>query len=314
MSGDVHVRFCEGVGVRLPRATHLVILCNGTKAEARQMKEEIGGLLSNMRLTLSEEKTKITHITEGFTFLGYEIIKRTGIHGKMVPKVLVPKKAIKKFQDKLKAILAPGTMQESLAAKIAAVNALTRGWCNYYRNTSRPSQDFNQLRPKVFWGMAHWIGKKYKVNMPEVMRRYRKGDTLTTKTMTLGMPTEYKARKLFTKHWHNPYTEKEKIVRERLFSLHNLWSGHEENRGWMDQREEVIRLKGTICALNLPDICESKGKPLHPSEVEIHHATKPRAQFKDKTEADRMKHLQPVCTSCHRAQTKVDLKVLSRVR
>jgi RNA-directed DNA polymerase len=295
-------------------ADDFVILCNGTKAEARQMKEEIGGLLRNMRLTLSEEKTQITHITEGFTFLGYEIIKRTGIHGKMVPKVLVPKKAIKKFQDKLKAILAPGTMQESLAAKIAAVNALTRGWCNYYRNTSRPSQDFNQLRPKVFWGMAHWIGKKYKVNMPEVMRRYRKGDTLTTKTMTLVMPTEYKARKLFTKHWHNPYTEKEKIVRERLFSLHNLWSGHEENRGWMDQREEVIRLKGTICALNLPDICESKGKPLHPSEVEIHHATKPRAQFKDKTEADRMKHLQPVCTSCHRAQTKVDLKVLSRVR
>lgn len=24
MSGDVHVRFCEGVGVRLPRATHRV--------------------------------------------------------------------------------------------------------------------------------------------------------------------------------------------------------------------------------------------------------------------------------------------------
>ena len=95
-------------------ADDFVILCNGTKAEARQMKEEIGGLLRNMRLTLSEEKTQITHITEGFTFLGYEIIKRTGIHGKMVPKVFVPKKAIKKFQDKLKAILAPGTMQESL--------------------------------------------------------------------------------------------------------------------------------------------------------------------------------------------------------
>jgi hypothetical protein len=25
MSGDVHVRFCEGVGVRLPRATHLIV-------------------------------------------------------------------------------------------------------------------------------------------------------------------------------------------------------------------------------------------------------------------------------------------------
>src|SRR5262245_28624300 len=61
-------------------ADDFVILCNGTKAEARQMKEEIGGLLRNMRLTLSEEKTKITHITEGFTFLGYEILKRTGMH------------------------------------------------------------------------------------------------------------------------------------------------------------------------------------------------------------------------------------------
>ena len=34
------------------------------------MKQELGGLLSGMGLTLSEEKTKVTHITEGFTFLG----------------------------------------------------------------------------------------------------------------------------------------------------------------------------------------------------------------------------------------------------
>jgi hypothetical protein len=64
MSGDVHVRFCEGVGVRLPRATHLVVLCNGTKAEALAMKEELRGLLGTMGLTLSEEKTKVTHITD----------------------------------------------------------------------------------------------------------------------------------------------------------------------------------------------------------------------------------------------------------
>jgi hypothetical protein len=33
------------------------------------MKEELGGLLRNMELTLSEDKTKITHITKGFVFL-----------------------------------------------------------------------------------------------------------------------------------------------------------------------------------------------------------------------------------------------------
>jgi RNA-directed DNA polymerase len=68
MSGDVHVRFCEGVGVRLPRATHLVVLCNGTKAQAHEMKEELKHVLDQMGLKLSEEKTKVTHITEGFIF------------------------------------------------------------------------------------------------------------------------------------------------------------------------------------------------------------------------------------------------------
>jgi RNA-directed DNA polymerase len=43
-------------------ADDFVVLCNGTKAEAQAMKEELKGVLTNMELTLSEEKTKITHI------------------------------------------------------------------------------------------------------------------------------------------------------------------------------------------------------------------------------------------------------------
>ncbi len=37
MSGDVHVRCCEGVGVRLPRATHLVLSTVGPKSEAEEI-------------------------------------------------------------------------------------------------------------------------------------------------------------------------------------------------------------------------------------------------------------------------------------
>jgi len=44
-------------------ADDFVVLCNGTKAEALAIKEELRGLLSTMGLTLSEEKTKVTHIT-----------------------------------------------------------------------------------------------------------------------------------------------------------------------------------------------------------------------------------------------------------
>ncbi len=47
---------------------------------------------------MSEEKTKVTHITEGFIFLGYEIIIGVGTKGKMVTKVLIPENATKRFR------------------------------------------------------------------------------------------------------------------------------------------------------------------------------------------------------------------------
>ncbi|HEY5865445.1 MAG TPA: reverse transcriptase/maturase family protein, partial [Candidatus Tectomicrobia bacterium] len=79
-------------------ADDFVVLCNGTKAQALDMKEELKHVLDHMGLKLSEEKTKITHITEGFKFLGYQVIRAVGGRGKMVPKVRIPDSAIKRYQ------------------------------------------------------------------------------------------------------------------------------------------------------------------------------------------------------------------------
>jgi len=281
-----------------------IVLCNGTREQAITMKEELRIVLSKMGLTLSEEKTKVTHITEGFTFLGYRIIRGMGTR-KMVPKVKIPEKAIEKFRHKIREILAPGTAKESVHAKITAMNQFVRGWCNYYRCTMNPSIPFKKLKDELYWNMAHWLGRKYKISMPEVMRRYVVGSTFRTKQITLTMPNEYKAKKLLVRTWHNPYTEKDEIIREKFFSYERVWNGKEGDRlGWADVREEVILAKGTICY-----ICGTK---LHQSEVEVDHET-PRKRFKNPTEADRMKHLHPICTSCHRAKTKTDRKVLSRM-
>jgi len=286
-------------------ADDFVVFCNGSKAEALAMKEELKGVLSNMGLTLSEEKTKVTHITGGFDFLGYRIIRSIGTKGKMVPKVLIPAEAIKQFQYKVRGILGPGTTHESLSAKIVALNKLIRGWCQYYRSTSSPQWGFREVERKLFWDMAHWLGKKYKVSIPTVLQKHMKGNTFGTQSTRLILPTTYKAKRYLAKTWHNPYTEKEAIIREKIIAYESLWIGKEDRDGYMDLREEVMLLKGTTCYL-----C---GTVLHPSEVEIDHDT-PRKRFKDQTEADRMKHLQPLCTSCHRAKTKIDLKVLSRMR
>ena len=145
----------------------------------------------------------------------------------------------------------------------------------------------------------------YTMNIPTVLQRYMKGNTFGSKATALVLPTTYKAKRYLAKTWHNPYTEQEAIIREKIIAYESLWIGHEDRYGYIDLREEVMLLKGTTCY-----IC---GRDMPPSEVEIDHDT-PRKRFKDKTEADRMKPLQPLCASCHRAKTKTALKVLSRMR
>ena len=114
-------------------ADDFIVLCNGTKAEALAIKQELGEFLSTMGLTLSEEKTKVTHITEGFDFLGYRIIRSIGTRGEMVPKVLIPEKAMNHFRRKVREMLAPSTIEEPIGAKIQRLNqeipqSLLRGY------------------------------------------------------------------------------------------------------------------------------------------------------------------------------------------
>jgi RNA-directed DNA polymerase len=117
-------------------ADDFIVLCNGTKAQALAMKGELKNLLESMGLKLSEDKTKVTHMTEGFDFLGYRIIRAIGTRGTMVPKVLVPESAMDRYRHTMRQNLAPNTTKEATTAKIAAMNSLTRGWCQYYRCTS----------------------------------------------------------------------------------------------------------------------------------------------------------------------------------
>ena len=229
----------------------------------------------------------------------------------MVTKVLIPDKAIKKFQYKMRSIFSPSTTSQSFNAVITAQNALTRGWCEYYRCTNNPSKAFDKLSNELFRLTAHWLGRKYKASIPAIMKKYRTGNTFGTKTRKLISPFEYKAKRFVAKTWHNPYTETEKvqgekdrIKRESLLSYNQLWDGHEDRQGRMDLREEVLLRDGPRCS-----VCK---KMFHPYEVQIDHII-PRARFKDPKDADRLTNLQVLCTECHRAKTKTDPKVLSRM-
>ena len=174
------------------------------------MKEELRNVLDHMGLTLSEAKTKVTHITEGFQFLGYWIITQHREKGEDGTKGTHTRGSHQKVSPQSTRNLAPSTSKESVTAKITAVNRLTRGWCEYYSCTSSPSKVFRKIDDELFWDMAHWLGRKYKASMPEIMQGSER-KTFRNQTVKLLKPTEYKAKKLLVKTWHNPYTGQEKI-------------------------------------------------------------------------------------------------------
>src|SRR5208283_2517291 len=87
--------------------------------------------LNERELQLSPEKTRITHITEGFDFLGQHIRKYRD------EKVVVKpsKKNTKVFMDKIREIV-NANASASQRNLIRQLNPVIRGWLNYHTHVS----------------------------------------------------------------------------------------------------------------------------------------------------------------------------------
>ena len=114
MRRESHVRFCERAGVRLPCATHLVILCRrGSAEKALQYLREIMGKL---KLTVNEEKTRICGVPDGeFDFLGYTFGRMYSPEtGKARLGYRPSKKSLKRMVERVHALTdRAGTWQET---------------------------------------------------------------------------------------------------------------------------------------------------------------------------------------------------------
>ena len=122
--------------------------------------------LSVRGLTLSEEKTKITHIDEGFDFLGFNIRKYDG-------KFLIKpsKEKVKKFLDKIRETIESNKTctQDTL---IRFLNPKITGWANYYKHCVS-SDTFCKADHQIFWKLMQWSKRRHPMkNTKWVTRKY----------------------------------------------------------------------------------------------------------------------------------------------
>jgi RNA-directed DNA polymerase len=131
-----------------------------------EVKPVITAFLAERGLSLSEDKTRITHIEEDFNFLGFNIRK---YQGKLLIKPA--KESIKHVMHKIR-----NTFKANSSAKtvdlIKQLNPLIRGWANYYRG-SVASATFTKIDRAIVhasWKWARW--RHPKKSYTWIKRRY----------------------------------------------------------------------------------------------------------------------------------------------
>jgi len=105
-------------------------------------------------LELSEEKTRITHISQGFDFLGQNVRKYTG-------KLLITpaKKSVKVLLDKVREVVNgnKGATQANLLLKL---NPIIRGWAMYHRHVVSASR-FSWIDHQIWCLLWKWAVRRH---------------------------------------------------------------------------------------------------------------------------------------------------------
>lgn len=214
-----------------------------------EVKPVVEAFLLARGLILSPEKTKITHITEGFDFLGWNLRK---YNGKLLTK---PSKAnVKAHLDHIREIFKAhrGTKQASL---IRLLNPVIRGWTNYHRHAVASKESFTR-NDHMIWSMlwrwavrrhpnknARWIKERYfKVRGTRswVFAETEKQEDGTAKEFTLLQESDaHIVRHVKIKAHANPYDPDwesyfearwDRTTRGSIrgqIKLHRLWSWQE---------------------------------------------------------------------------------------
>ena len=141
-----------------------------TGTSQRLLEEEVKPLvtkfLQERGLELSQEKTRITHIADGFDFLGKNIRK---YNGQLLTRP--SKKNVKAFMKDIRETI-KGHKQATAYNLIGILNPKIQGWANYHRHDAA-SKTFNHVDwaiERALWQWmrrrhpkksTHWIQKRY---------------------------------------------------------------------------------------------------------------------------------------------------------
>ncbi len=157
-------------------ADDFVVMVSGERRHAEELREDVADVLAPIGLRLSEEKTRVVHIDQGFDFLGFHIRRRRKRGTQKQCVYTTPsKRAVQAAKDKVRYKTRRSTLHLSLAGLITSLNQTLRGWANYFRH-GVSARTFHHLDQHAWWRIVGWLRAKYhgksRLSRKELRRRF----------------------------------------------------------------------------------------------------------------------------------------------
>lgn len=135
-------------------ADDLIITSRTKELLENEVKPLVCEFLTDRGLELSQEKTRITHIEDGFDFLGQNVRKYNG-------KLLIKpsKKSVKALLAKVRGII-KANKQTKADTLIVLLNPVIRGWAYYHRHVVS-SATFSKIDSLVFDCLWRWAHRRH---------------------------------------------------------------------------------------------------------------------------------------------------------
>jgi len=281
-------------GVHVIRYADDMIITGKSQEIVTRNKELLNEFLKERGLQLNEKKTLITHVKDGFDFLGFNIkrMKWNSKFNKVTDQETVliikpSKKGIKKLMESINKII---VMNKPMRKIISEINPVLRGWAEHKR-ISYHSQE-------VFITIDHWIYRKMKK-----WAYWHKGSIRKTISKYLISTTNRKW------NWGVSLTEKvinlseTAIITMRPLKLDKNPYIIENLKYYEKRREKLIEAKFRLTVYKLFEHkCPLCNESLHNEEnVELHHIKPQKLGGKFKLD-----NIVPLHEICHKQITHGD--------